>query len=161
MTEKETFLNIWDQEFKTSLKVLNSFPEEKLNLKPAEKSKDAKDLAWTVASTDIFIEKAMKGTLTDPNGDKAPSTMKEIVQAGSKVHPALLEKIKKMSDAEFTQNVKFFTGPGKMGDVPLNQVLWMCVFDHIHHRGQFSVYLRLAGAKVPSIYGPTADEPWM
>ena len=31
--------------------------------------------------------------------------------------------------------------------------------DQIHHRGQFSVYLRLAGAKVPSIYGPTADEP--
>jgi uncharacterized damage-inducible protein DinB len=29
----------------------------------------------------------------------------------------------------------------------------------IHHRGQFSVYLRLVGARVPSIYGPTADEP--
>ena len=31
--------------------------------------------------------------------------------------------------------------------------------DHIHHRGQISVYMRLAGAKLPSIYGPTADEP--
>ena len=31
----------------------------------------------------------------------------------------------------------------------------------IHHRGQLSVYLRLAGVKVPSIYGPTADETWM
>jgi uncharacterized damage-inducible protein DinB len=30
-----------------------------------------------------------------------------------------------------------------------------------HHRGQFSVYLRMVGAKVPSIYGPTADETWM
>jgi uncharacterized damage-inducible protein DinB len=30
-----------------------------------------------------------------------------------------------------------------------------------HHRGQLSVYLRLADGKVPSIYGPTADEPWM
>ncbi len=29
-----------------------------------------------------------------------------------------------------------------------------------HHRGQFSVYLRMAGGKVPSIYGSTADEPW-
>lgn len=33
--------------------------------------------------------------------------------------------------------------------------------DSVHHRGQFSVYLRLAGGKVPSIYGPSADEPWM
>jgi len=32
--------------------------------------------------------------------------------------------------------------------------------DQIHHRGQLSVYVRMAGGKVPSIYGPSADEPW-
>jgi len=33
------------------------------------------------------------------------------------------------------------------------------VFLHLaHHRGQLTVYLRLAGAPVPSIYGPSADE---
>jgi uncharacterized damage-inducible protein DinB len=32
--------------------------------------------------------------------------------------------------------------------------------DQIHHRGQFSVYLRMVGGKVPSIYGPSGDEPW-
>ena len=30
----------------------------------------------------------------------------------------------------------------------------------IHHRGQLTVYLRLIDVPVPSIYGPTADEPW-
>jgi uncharacterized damage-inducible protein DinB len=30
----------------------------------------------------------------------------------------------------------------------------------IHHRGQLSVYLRLNDVPLPSIYGPTADEPW-
>jgi len=29
-----------------------------------------------------------------------------------------------------------------------------------HHRGQLTVYLRLLDVPVPSIYGPTADEPW-
>jgi len=29
----------------------------------------------------------------------------------------------------------------------------------IHHRGQLSVYLRLQDIPVPSIYGPSADEP--
>jgi uncharacterized damage-inducible protein DinB len=28
-----------------------------------------------------------------------------------------------------------------------------------HHRGQLTVYLRLNGAKVPSVYGPSADDP--
>jgi uncharacterized damage-inducible protein DinB len=37
----------------------------------------------------------------------------------------------------------------------------MMLMDSVHHRGQFSVYLRMADGKVPSIYGPTADEPWM
>src|SRR5690606_14988766 len=30
----------------------------------------------------------------------------------------------------------------------------------VHHRGQLTVYLRLLDVPVPSIYGPTADEPW-
>ena len=30
--------------------------------------------------------------------------------------------------------------------------------DEAHHRGQLTVYLRLAGGKVPSIYGPSGDE---
>jgi hypothetical protein len=45
----------------------------------------------------------------------------------------------------------------------LSRMDWLCflLHDEIHHRGQFSVYLRMAGARVPSIYGPTADEEWM
>jgi hypothetical protein len=27
-----------------------------------------------------------------------------------------------------------------------------------HHRGQMTVYLRLLGSRVPSVYGPTADD---
>jgi uncharacterized damage-inducible protein DinB len=60
-----------------------------------------------------------------------------------------------------TETVKFPVGPGKMGDMTKMQFLWMLYCDQIHHRGQFSVYLRMADGKLPSIYGPTADEPWM
>lgn len=51
--------------------------------------------------------------------------------------------------------------PKQMGDFRKADVLWMMMMDAVHHRGQFSVYLRMAGGKVPSIYGPSADEPWM
>ena len=40
------------------------------------------------------------------------------------------------------------------------EFLWFLIHDEIHHRGQFSIYLRMSGAKVPSIYGPSGDEPW-
>ena len=38
-------------------------------------------------------------------------------------------------------------------------VVRMIMLNHwYHHRGQLSVYLRLLGVPVPSIYGPSADE---
>jgi uncharacterized damage-inducible protein DinB len=40
-------------------------------------------------------------------------------------------------------------------------MIWMLLLDQVHHRGQFSIYLRMADGTVPSIYGPTADEPWI
>ncbi|HEU0053964.1 MAG TPA: DinB family protein, partial [Longimicrobium sp.] len=63
-------------------------------------------------------------------------------------------------DADLAGSVQFFVGPGKLGDVAKTQFMWFLLHDQIHHRGQFSIYLRIAGGKVPSIYGPTADEPW-
>ena len=65
------------------------------------------------------------------------------------------------SEEALNKTVQFPVGPGKMGDFRAMDVLWTSLMDQVHHRGQFSVYLRLAGAKVPSIYGPSADEPWM
>jgi uncharacterized damage-inducible protein DinB len=43
--------------------------------------------------------------------------------------------------------------------MPKAGVLRTAMMNHlIHHRGQLSVYLRLTGVPVPSIYGPSADE---
>ena len=47
-----------------------------------------------------------------------------------------------------------------MGELRRMDVLWFLLHDSIHHRGQFSIYLRMVDGKVPSIYGPSADEPW-
>ncbi len=38
-------------------------------------------------------------------------------------------------------------------------LLWIALFDVIHHRGQLSTYIRPMGGRVPSIYGPSADDP--
>lgn len=48
------------------------------------------------------------------------------------------------------------------GQVAMEQLRYIVLretFTHLaHHRGQLTVYLRLLGAKVPSIYGPSADD---
>ena len=65
-----------------------------------------------------------------------------------------------MTEADFNSPIKWMVGPGQMADMRKADVMWFMMQDHVHHRGQFSVYLRLAGGKVPSIYGPSADENW-
>ncbi|HZV12602.1 MAG TPA: DinB family protein [Candidatus Kapabacteria bacterium] len=43
-------------------------------------------------------------------------------------------------------------------EATLGNMCWGLLHDAIHHRGQLSSYLRPMGAKVPSIYGPSADD---
>ncbi|MGH7568455.1 MAG: DinB family protein [Gemmatimonadales bacterium] len=77
------------------------------------------------------------------------------------VFQGLRDKVRKADDAYLNTTVKFFTGPKQMGDVRRLDFLWFLLMDMVHHRGQFSVYLRMAGGQVPSIHGPSADEQWI
>jgi uncharacterized damage-inducible protein DinB len=46
-----------------------------------------------------------------------------------------------------------------MFNLPAVMYLQFMLNHSIHHRGQLSSYLRPMGAKVPSIYGGSFDEP--
>jgi uncharacterized damage-inducible protein DinB len=41
---------------------------------------------------------------------------------------------------------------------PVGETAWDFLLDAIHHRGQLTAYIRPMGGKVPSVYGPTADD---
>jgi uncharacterized damage-inducible protein DinB len=44
--------------------------------------------------------------------------------------------------------------------MPRGQAVRMHLSHLVHHRAQLGLYLRLLDVGVPSMYGPTADEPW-
>jgi len=63
------------------------------------------------------------------------------------------------SDAELMSPWTFNADGKELFTMPRVAAWRGFVMNHmIHHRGQLSVYLRLTGSKVPSIYGPSADE---
>ena len=161
LTEKDQFLQAFDREFQTTKKVLKAYPTNNLELKPAEKSRTARELAWTFVMELGLIEMALKGKI-DFSGEvpPTPKTIDEILTTYDKTWNQIKGKIQNISEDELNTTVVFPVGPGKMADLRKFDVLWTTLMDMIHHRGQFSVYIRLAGGKVPSIYGPTADEPW-
>ena len=46
---KQHFLDSYDREHTTTMRVLRAFPESELDLRPHEKSKSARELAWVFA----------------------------------------------------------------------------------------------------------------
>lgn len=157
---KTEFLRTRDREFQTTIKVLKAYPENKQELKPSEKSSSAKQLAFTFVMEEILLQKLLRG---EPLTGAPPAEIPSISQSIKEYEDAFHQTnalIKSMSDEELAQTTKFYVAPKTLGDVRKIDLAWMLLFDSIHHRGQFSVYLRVAGARVPSIYGPTADEQW-
>jgi uncharacterized damage-inducible protein DinB len=94
------------------------------------------------------------------SGPKAPEDWNGLLGGIEHAHKDFGELVRSYSDAQMMENVKFFTAPKTIGEVSRINFLWFLLSDQIHHRGQFSIYSRMADGKVPSIYGPSADEPW-
>jgi hypothetical protein len=162
MTEKEMFMNNWQREFGTTLKILKQMPADKGNFKPsAEKLKSAKDLATVFVQELGIVDMVVKGKIDFSGGPPAFGTLGDVIKAFEGKQKEMVGKVQGMSEADWNSKITAPVGPKQMADVRRADMLWLMLNDSIHHRGQFSVYLRLAGAKVPSIYGPSGDEPWM
>ncbi len=162
---RQRFLDAFEREHETTMRVLSAYPADQLDLRPHPRSNTARDVMWTLVMEQKLAEKALTAGFdwsTPPGAPPpAPRQRDEIIGALEKGHRRVAELVKAMPDERMHETVNFFTAPKTLGDVPMDQFLWMLLHDQIHHRGQLSVYLRMADGKLPSIYGPTADEPWV
>lgn len=152
---KKQIMDFRALEFATTLKVLKAYPEDKLDMKPAEKSRTARELITTLIREEYVCRGAMRGDLNRADSPKSmPSGFGGMLEMLNRIHKEVQNTIARAADEELYRIIDFYGYQIRVIDA-----LWAELHDQIHHRGQFSVYLRLVGAKVPSIYGPTADEP--
>jgi uncharacterized damage-inducible protein DinB len=161
MDAKETFRRIWDREFRTTVTVFRSFPADQLDVKPHERSRTVRDLAWQCVIDERVIETILSKTEHDlrnvPPAPPPPEAMEEIVTAYEIAHSDAVEKLNQLPEAEFDRTVTSILARGEW-KMPRPEALWANVMDQVHHRGQLTIYLRQAGGKVPSIYGPSGDQ---
>lgn len=160
---KQQFLDAYDKEHATTMRVLRAFPKDKAELKPHPKLKNARELAFVFAmesglSMRVYNDELAKGVSGKP--PQTPASWDEVIAAVEKGYADFRNVVANASDADLEKKVHFFVAPKTMGEMSRLDFLNFIIGDQIHHRGQLSVYLRMADAKVPSIYGPTADEQW-
>jgi uncharacterized damage-inducible protein DinB len=161
---KEQFLETYEREHGITMRVLRAYPTDQLDLRPHERCKSARELAWMFAlegrlGTRIFKNELSLLASAGPP-PPPPDDWDDLLAAIEESHRDYGALIRATPPEELADSVQFFTAPKTVGDISRIDWLWFLLHDQIHHRGQFSIYLRMAGGKVPSIYGPTADEPW-
>jgi uncharacterized damage-inducible protein DinB len=163
-TPKQQFLASYEREQATTMRVLRAYPTDKLDLRPHPKCKTARELAWMFVLERGLGTRVMNNEFATggPSGapPPPPESWQDILAALEKAHKDFADLVASIPDDRMFDPVKFFTAPKTLDDIPGLEFLWFLLGDQIHHRGQFSIYLRMADAKVPSIYGPSADEKW-
>jgi len=159
MTEKDMYVAGFDREYQTTRRVLHAYPAAKSELKPSEKSQTARALAWTLAMSQMVIDPIVAGELIASAFPPAPAWA-DVLATFDQAHQGAMAKLGALTDAQFNETIRMSVGPKQVGDVRRGDALWMMLMDTVHHRGQLSVYTRMADAVLPPIYGPTLEQPW-
>jgi uncharacterized damage-inducible protein DinB len=148
-------------------RVLERVPEGRDDWKPHEKSMPLGRLAHLVATIPTwfgFIVNKDDLDLNPPGGksnvDQKPlRTAKELVAAHDKAVAEAREVLKKTNEEHLMKPWKLLVSGKTVDEDPRYVVLRDTLMHMSHHRGQLTVYLRLNNVPVPSVYGPTADDP--
>ncbi len=163
MTIAEQFLGEFEAEAQTTRKFLQLLPENKLSWQPHEKSMAAGQLALHIATAPggvVQMATMDEFQLSQISNDRVqPETLKQILSAFDESIATVSKVLPTISDQQMQQTWRFKDGDNELLAMPRAVFVRNILFNHIyHHRGQFGVYLRLVGAKVPSAYGPSGDE---
>ena len=161
VSARHALLESYRRESATTLKILRAYPAEHADMRPHASSNSAQQIAWTFAIENALMEAALRNEFRmPPSFPPMPERWVDCVDAYEQGVARVTSLLESVPDEAMAETVPFMTGPRQFEDVSKLSLCTLMLNDSIHHRGQLSVYLRITGAKVPSIYGPSRDEPW-
>lgn len=160
MKHREHLAEYFKAEKPKFLKVLRAVPPDKSAYRPHPRSSSAADIAWLLASELQDACELIDHSEVNYVQKPAPE-LNESIAAYERNAGELEKRLAGLDDAAWEKKAKFLMDGKVAWESPLGEMLFGFLFDAIHHRGQLSAYLRPMGAKVPSIYGPSADDPGM
>jgi uncharacterized damage-inducible protein DinB len=154
-----------DREVDRSRRALEEVPEGKYDWKPHEKSMIFGYLANMVATMPTWVAMGITrdeldiapkdgGKMEQKRMDKSSELVSALDKSAAEARAAL----QKTSDDHLLTQWKLLARGNVVMETPRYVMIQDTIHHWAHHRGQMTVYLRLMGAKVPAIYGPSADD---
>jgi uncharacterized damage-inducible protein DinB len=165
MELKQFFLEQLEVEAASSRKTLERVPEGHNAFKPHPRSMEFGYLAALVATMPGWVAMVINQDVTDIDG--ADSSFRTHSVASQAELLRLLDEglaksraaLQNTTEEHLMKNWSLRMNGQTLTEGPRYSQLREGTFAHLaHHRGQLTVYLRLLEAKVPAIYGPSADE---
>ena len=154
-----------DREVERSRKALEQVPEGKFDWKPHERSMNFGYLADMVATIPTWITMEIKRDDLDVapasgQGTKKPpkETSADLVKALDEAAAEARSALDSIDDEFLNTKWKLLARGNVVWQGPRHEIIQDTISHWSHHRGQMTVYLRLMGAKVPAIFGPSADD---
>jgi uncharacterized damage-inducible protein DinB len=161
----ELFLSELDREAQRSRRALEQMPEGKHDWKPHDRSMIFGYLSQMVATIPMWITMQIKQDELDlkpasGSGFKMPpmNTREDYLKAHDKAVSDTREAFQSTTEEHLMKPWRLLVAGNVVAEGPRHEMI-RDTFNHLaHHRGQMTVYLRLMGAKVPALYGPSADD---
>jgi uncharacterized damage-inducible protein DinB len=156
MIPREELLKLAKKEFATTLTMMQAFPQGRETFRVHERSSDVRKLMSTfvfelyLTSAHVFGDAVDRTKFTGYQ----PETLQDLIDDFRREAETAIRRFEQLPDAALEKEVVF----NKIS-FRADRFFLMMLCDQIHHRGQLSVYVRLAGGKVPAVYGPSADDP--
>ena len=162
----EFLLTEFDREVDRSRRALEQVPEGKYDWKPHEKSMIFGYLANMVATMPMWIMMQINQNELDvapaPGESKMENkrldTSAELIEALDKAAVGARSAFEQTTDEHLKTSWRLLAKGKVVMEAPRYEMIQDTINHWAHHRGQMTVYLRLMGAKVPAIYGPSADD---
>jgi uncharacterized damage-inducible protein DinB len=149
------FIEDWKYESEATIKIFSNLTDESLTKNVGENVRIPGRLAWHIVTS--VGEMAHRTGLTFETVDEnapIPSTAKEIVDEYKRASNGIVKEI-----SEKWEDETLLLEDDMYGEMwAKGKTLAVLVIHQIHHRGQLTVVMRLAGLKVPGVYGPAKEE---
>ena len=150
-----------DEEAKTTRCVLGLVRDEHLAWRPHPRARTLGQLALHVAQlwAGVAALAAQPEAQAPPFIDPDPASAAELIPTLDASIARAKELLGGMDDATVMATWRLKAGDREIFAIPRIAFLRSILLNHAyHHRGQLTVYLRMLGEPIPSIYGPSADE---
>jgi len=165
MTIREFLLAQLDREVERSRKALEQMPEGKADWKPHDKSMPFGYLAELVAIIPSWVafqvnQESIDLAPADGSGIKRKKleTRADYLTALDEAAASSRQALRATNDEHLATRWQLKVR-GAVVQEGARHVMIQDALNHLaHHRGQMTVYLRLMGAKVPALFGPSADD---